>query len=94
MRFSKCWIFEAKLNAETEPCNYHNRYLRSNSEASKKNEDNVHLANLNYVRFNRYLQEFLSKGFIEALKDAEGNGCYRITPRGKELCLGLLKESE
>ena len=51
----------------------------------------MYLANLNYVRFNRYLQEFLSKGFIEALKDAEGNGCYRITPRGKTL-LGLLRK--
>jgi predicted transcriptional regulator len=51
----------------------------------------MYQANLNYVRFNRYLSDFLSKGFIEAIKDADGNGCYRITPRGKAL-LALLKK--
>jgi predicted transcriptional regulator len=51
----------------------------------------MYQANLNYVRFNRYLADFLSKGFIEAIKDDEGNGCYRITQRGKALLLLLRK---
>jgi predicted transcriptional regulator len=54
----------------------------------------MYQANLNYVRFNRYLSDFLSKGFIEAIKDNEGNGCYLITPRGKALLLLLRKVNE
>ncbi len=54
----------------------------------------MYQAGLNYVRFNRYLKEFLSKGFIEALKDEEGNGCYRITSRGKTLLVLLRKVNE
>ena len=54
----------------------------------------MYQANLNYVRFNRYLADFLSKGFIEAIKDDEGKGCYRITQRGKTLLLLLRKVNE
>ena len=54
----------------------------------------MYLSNLNYVRFNRYLSDFLSKGFIEAIKDDEGNGCYRITKQGKELLSLLRKVNE
>ena len=54
----------------------------------------MYQANLNYVRFNRYLGDFLSKGFIEAIKDDEGKGCYRITQRGKTLLLLLRKVNE
>ena len=52
----------------------------------------MYQANLNYLRFNRYLLDFLSKGFVEAIKDDEGNGCYCITQRGKSL-LGLLRKA-
>jgi predicted transcriptional regulator len=54
----------------------------------------MYQTNLNYVRFNRYLSNFLNKGFIEAIKDHESNVCYRITPRGKALMLVLKKASE
>ena len=52
----------------------------------------MYKANLNYVRFNRYLKDFLKKGYIESIKDSEGNGCYQITKRGKDL-LGLLEKA-
>ena len=54
----------------------------------------MYQANLNYVRFSKYLSDFLSKGFLEAIKDGEGNGCYCITPRGKALLLLLRKLNE
>jgi len=54
----------------------------------------MYQANLNYVRFNRYLSDFLSKGFIEAIKDDDDNGCYRITQPGKALLVVLRKANE
>ena len=51
----------------------------------------MYQSSLNYVRFRRYLQDFLCKGFLEAIKDSEGNGCYRITARGKALLVVLRK---
>jgi predicted transcriptional regulator len=54
----------------------------------------MYKANLNYVRFNRYLQDFLSNGFIEPVKDEEGNGRYRITKKGKELLSVLRKAND
>ncbi len=54
----------------------------------------MYQANLNYVRFHRYLDDFLSKHFIEAIKDSEGNGCYRITQKGKALLALLRKVNE
>jgi hypothetical protein len=40
----------------------------------------MYKTNLNYLRFNRYLTGFLKKGFIEPVKDLEGNvarNCWR-----------------
>jgi len=54
----------------------------------------MYQANLNYVRFHRYLADFLSKGFIEAIKDADGKGFYRITQQGKALLEVLRKANE
>lgn len=51
-------------------------------------------ANLNYVRFNRYLSDFISKGFTEPIKDGDGNGCYSITQKGKELLIALKRANE
>jgi len=51
-------------------------------------------ANLNYLRFNKYLSNFLDKGFIEPIKDDEGNGRYCITRRGKALLVVLKKANE
>ena len=65
--------------------------LEATSKPQKKMRI-MYQTNLNYVRFNRYLSDFLSKGFIEAVKDNEGNGCYRITQRGKAL-LDLLRKA-
>ena len=63
-------------------------------EAALKPQKKIRImyqANLNYMRFNRYLHDFLSKGFIESVTDDEGNGCFRITPRGKALLVLLRK---
>jgi predicted transcriptional regulator len=66
-------------------------------EATLKPEKKMRImyhANLNYIRFNRYLSHLLNKGFIEPIKDNEGNGRYCITPRGKKLLLILKKANE
>jgi predicted transcriptional regulator len=54
----------------------------------------MYQSNLNYVRFNRYLKDFLAKGFIEAIKDKDGNSCYSITQKGKTLLSILRKANE
>ncbi len=54
----------------------------------------MYKVNLNYLRFNKYLSEFQKKGFIEATKCPDGNGCYRISQRGKELLAVLRKANE
>ncbi len=54
----------------------------------------MYQANLNYVRFSRYLTDFLSTGFIEAIKDADGKGVYCITQQGKALLELLRKANE
>src|SRR5665647_255591 len=54
----------------------------------------MYKTNLNYLRFNRYLTGFLKKGFIEPVKDLEGNGRYRISSRGEELLAVLKKANE
>jgi predicted transcriptional regulator len=54
----------------------------------------MYMANLNYIRFNRYLKDFLTNGFIEPVKDEEGNGRYRITKKGKVLLSVLRKAIE
>ena len=62
--------------------------------APQKKMKIMYKTNLNYVRFNRYLSDFLKKGFIEPVKDSDGNGCYRITQRGKALLAVLKKANE
>jgi predicted transcriptional regulator len=54
----------------------------------------MYIANLNYIRFKRYLKDFLTKGFIEPVNDEEGNGRYRITQKGKILLSVLKKANE
>ena len=54
----------------------------------------MYKTNLNYLRFNCYLSDFLKKGLIDPIKDSEGNGCYRISPRGEELLAVLKKANE
>ena len=54
----------------------------------------MYKTNLNYIRFNRYLKDFLSNGFLESVEDEEGNGCYRITQKGKDLLSILRKANE
>ena len=54
----------------------------------------MYKANLNYLRFKMYLTEFQRKGFIDAIKDSEGNKRYRISQRGKDLLLLLRKANE
>jgi predicted transcriptional regulator len=54
----------------------------------------MYIANLNYIRFNRYLKDFLTKGFIEPVNDEEGNGRYRTTQKGKILLSVLKKANE
>jgi predicted transcriptional regulator len=62
--------------------------------APQKKMKIMYKTNLNYIRFNRYLKDFLIKGFIEAVKDEEGNGCYCITQKGKVLLSVLKKANE
>jgi predicted transcriptional regulator len=54
----------------------------------------MYKTNLNYIRFNRYLKDFLNNGFIEPVEDEEGNGRYQITQKGKVLLSVLKKANE
>jgi predicted transcriptional regulator len=66
-------------------------------EATSKPQNKMRImyqANLNYVRFSRYLADFLSTGFIESIKDADGKWVYRITQQGKALLEVLRKANE
>jgi predicted transcriptional regulator len=58
----------------------------------KKKMKIMYKVNLNYLRFNKYLSELLTKGFVEAVKDSEGNRCYLTSQRGREL-LAVLKKA-
>jgi predicted transcriptional regulator len=62
--------------------------------APQKKMKIMYKTNLNYERFKRYLCDFLNKGFIEQIKDSDGNGCYRISRRGKALLVVLKKVNE
>jgi predicted transcriptional regulator len=53
----------------------------------------MYKANLNYVRFNKYFNEFLRKGFIDKTCDSEGWPCYVISQRGTTL-LSVLKKAD
>jgi predicted transcriptional regulator len=54
----------------------------------------MYQSNLNYLNFNRYLKDFLCKGFLEAIKDIDGKNSYCITQKGKSLLLALRKAHE
>jgi predicted transcriptional regulator len=54
----------------------------------------MYRANLNFVRFNRYLAELLSKGLIEEVKsNPEGFVVYRTTAAGRAF-LRVLREAQ
>lgn len=51
--------------------------------------------NLNFIRFNRYLQELLHAGLIECVgSNPEGIILYKTSKRGRELLKVLRKASE
>jgi predicted transcriptional regulator len=54
----------------------------------------MYRSNLNYVRFNKYFLNLLTKGFIEETRDHEGKACYCISQRGKTLLAVLKKANE
>lgn len=43
----------------------------------------MYKSNLNFERFNRYLNDLLRKGFIEETNDSNGRHLYRATERGR-----------
>ena len=51
----------------------------------------MYKSNLNFERFGKYFQEFLSKGFIEKLNGSDGKALYVTTERGKALLEALKK---
>ena len=54
----------------------------------------MYKANLNFVRFNAYLSDFLRKGLLEKSYAADGNGVeYVISKQGKTL-LSALRNAE
>jgi predicted transcriptional regulator len=54
----------------------------------------MYKANLNYVRFNKYLVDFIRKGLIIENFDSKGNPEYKISERGNALLLTLKKAQE
>jgi len=50
-------------------------------------------ANLNFLRFDRYVSELLDKGLIVEVNDSKGGLTYKTTEKGKEL-LQVLKDVE
>jgi predicted transcriptional regulator len=51
--------------------------------------------NLNFMRFNRYLQELLDAGLIERVgSNPEGVVLYKTSDKGRELVKVLRKASE
>jgi len=56
----------------------------------------MYKCNLNFTRFNRYLQELLVAGLLERIEDSTNNPgmiLYRTTERGKEL-LSVLRKAD
>lgn len=54
----------------------------------------IYRANLNFLRFKRYLSELLENDLIVEVNNADGGGVtYRTTDRGKTL-LEVLKKAE
>ncbi len=63
-------------------------------EATLKPEKKMRImykSNLNFERFDKYFQELLGKGLIEALNDSDGKTAYVISARGKTLLSALKK---
>jgi predicted transcriptional regulator len=57
----------------------------------------MYKCNLNFARFNRYLQDLLDAGLIERVEDQASNPgipLYRTTEKGKELLTVLRKADE
>jgi len=63
-------------------------------EAALKPERKMRImykANLNFERFDKYFQEFLSKGLLEKHNGSDGKALYVTTERGKALLDALRK---
>ena len=55
----------------------------------------IYRCNLNFVRFNRYLQELLTADLVECMNaNPEGIALYRTTDKGRELLEVLRKANE
>jgi len=54
----------------------------------------MYRANLNFLRFNRYLSEMLENGLLTGENDGGGRVVYRVTEDGKALLKTLHKAQE
>jgi predicted transcriptional regulator len=66
--------------------------LEASLSAQKKTKI-MYLANLNYERFNKYLYDFVSKGFIVKVLDPYGMPEYMISEEGR-IFLHALKNAQ
>jgi len=53
----------------------------------------MYRANLNFLRFDRYLSELLEKGLVVEVNNPNGSVVYKTTEKGKAL-LSTLREAE
>jgi len=53
----------------------------------------MYRANLNFLRFDRYLSELLEKGLVVEVNNPNGSIVYKTTEKGKAL-LSTLREAE
>ena len=54
----------------------------------------MYRANLNFLRFNRYLSEMLENGLLKKANDGNGRVLYKATEDGKALLETLRKAQE
>lgn len=54
----------------------------------------MYRANLNFERFNKYFNDLLRKGFVEAMNNGNGRSLYKITEHGRTLLDVLRKAHE
>jgi len=54
----------------------------------------MYRANLNFLRFNRYLSEMLENGLLGKANDGDGRVVYKATEDGKALLETLRKAQE
>lgn len=54
----------------------------------------MYRSNLNFERFNKYLNDLLKKGFVEEMDDGNGRSVYKITGQGRTLLEVLRKAQE